>query len=284
MSTPLPFNFMEVETATGFDYPEGDYIFEVEKTEERMNQDGQNKRLLVGSKIIMGPYASEEYKGRKLSNSYQLTTKGAGFLKRLFIACEIGDDIIRSAGGQLQADWLVGRQYVATVFKNGQYTNITNERPLSEWDPTKVATPPPQKAAPAISTPPPAIMQPAQPAALPQQAVGGFQPPVVGAPPMQQQAQFAPPMQPQMQAPMQPQAQAPMQPQMPAQAAAPAMPQMAGASAPPMAPPPMQMAATMPPAPPVQQAAAPMTQPPQQAAAPMGIPAPAPPPGPVTQG
>lgn len=283
----MPFNFMEVEVATGFDYPEGDYIFEIEKTEERVNQDGQQKRLLIGNKIVMGPWASEEYKDRKLSNSYQFTANGAKFIKRLLHACGFTDDVIRQQGGQMDHQWLIGKQYVASVFKNGQYTNIGNERPITEWDPSKAPTATTTAGVP-VSAPPPSIMRPVQtqapvaapptvapPAVAAPAAPPVQQPPVMGAPPVQ-------PMQPAMQPPVNtmvpPTMQAQVQPGMP-----PVQPpvQQPVVAAPQAVAPPTVAPPTVAPPP---AAAVPPTMPQPTAAGPVGIPAPAPPPGVPTQG
>lgn len=130
----LPINLANVQPAVGFDYPPGLYMFQVESTEIRTNNDGSGQRLLVSNTIVMGPGPSTQFQGRKLANSYQLSEKGAPFLKRMFLSCGITDEFIAQNGGNVQAEWLNGRQYVAQVIKQGTYTNITNERPLSEWD------------------------------------------------------------------------------------------------------------------------------------------------------
>jgi len=130
----LPVNLMNVQAATGFDYPPGRYLLQVESTEIRTNNDGNGQRLLVHNVIVMGPGPVQQFSGRKIANSYQLTDKGAPFLKRFFVSCGIGEDFINQNGGQVEESWLPGRQYVAQVAKNGNYTNITNERPVSEWN------------------------------------------------------------------------------------------------------------------------------------------------------
>ena len=43
----LPVNLGNVEPATGFDYPPGQYLFRVDSCEIRTNQDGVGQRLLV---------------------------------------------------------------------------------------------------------------------------------------------------------------------------------------------------------------------------------------------
>ena len=129
----LPIDLTKVDAATGFDYPPGYYIFQIAAIETRTNNNGDGQRLLVHNQIVMGPGHETKYASRKLANSYQLSEKGAAFLKRLFISCGITDEFIAGNGGA-DPDWLIGRQYVAQVIKNGSYTNITNERPTTDWE------------------------------------------------------------------------------------------------------------------------------------------------------
>ena len=217
----LPVNLGNVEPATGFDYPPGQYLFRVDSCEIRTNQDGVGQRLLVGNVIEMGPGPSTQFQGRKLSNSYQLTEKGAPFLMRFFLSCGITKEMIQMNGGMPDSDWLIGRQFMAQVVKNQQYTNITNEKPVSEWNPTNGAGGTQAAAGPA---PQPALLQPTQTAMPPAQPV---QPTMAVQPQMAAQ-------QPQM--PQQPQMAA-QQPTMMAQLPQPAGPQQpAGMPAPPPPP------------------------------------------------
>jgi hypothetical protein len=228
----LPINLANVQPATGFDYPPGLYMFQVEGTEVRTNNDGSGQRLLVNNSIVVGPGPSTQFQGRKLANSYQLSEKGAPFLKRFFMSCGITEEFIAQNGGNVQAEWLHGRQYVAQIVKQGNYTNITNERPLAEWDAA-------MKAGGGNSGQVQQASQGQSPAAQPSLLQPVQAPPAMQAPPMQMPQQ----MQPQMQQPQMPQPQY-QQPQM-------GLP---------------QPAAQVP-----------------QAGLPMGIPAPAPPPGRVGQ-
>jgi hypothetical protein len=211
----LPIDLTKFEAATGFDYPNGTYLLQVERSEMRTNQDGSTQRLLVHNRIMMGPGPSTQFEGKPIMNSYQLTEKGAPYLKRLFVCCGITDQEMMATGSN--PDMLVGRQYVATIQKNKEgYINIVNEKPYGEWQ-AAIAGPQGNGAqAPAAQqAPAPAgLMQPQvmQPQAAPQQ---------MQQPAMPQQMQ-----QPQM-APQQPQAapQQMQQPQMPQAAPAPQMPQ-----------------------------------------------------------
>lgn len=198
----LPINLLNVQPATGFDYPQGKYLFQVETTDIRANTDGEGQRLLVNNVIIMGPGAGNtQYQGRKLANSYQLSEKGAPFLKRFFLVCGITDEFIAANGGQVDPEWLHGKQFVASVVKNGQYTNITNEKPASDWNAVEA----PKTAAPTAAAPP-SLLQP--------NPVQQQQPAAYVQPQMQPQPQYPQPMQQPMQQPqMQPQPQYP-QPQM----------------------------------------------------------------------
>jgi hypothetical protein len=225
----LPVNLQNVSAATGFDYPPGYYLMQVDRCEIRTNQDGQGQRLLVHNTIVMGPQHETKYQGRKLANSYQLTEKGAPFLKRMFLSCGITDDFIAQNGGNVDPDWLTGRQYVCQVVKNSGYTNITNERPTTDWEtvvkqaggnaaPTPQIQTPPAAAAPGAAAPQPSMLQPVAPP--PMAAPGAV--PGMAAPPM---------------APPQPTAAPPQPTAAPAAPAAPPAP--AGIPAPP--PPPGQI-------------------------------------------
>jgi len=157
----LPVNLANVQAATGFDYPAGLYIFKITAVETKPNQDGQGQRLVVSNEIVMGPGPSTQFVGRPLANSYQLSDKGAPFLKRLFLCVGIDEGFIQQQGGNCDDQWLLNRQYVASVVKNGNYTNISNERPMSEWNvaPQGGKT---AQAAPGAPAPQPALLQPTQ--------------------------------------------------------------------------------------------------------------------------
>lgn len=154
----LPINLMNVQAATGFDYPPGRYLFQVKDVELKTNTDGVGQRLVVNNIIIMGPGLSQAYAGRPLGNSYQMTEKGAPFFKRFCLAIGITDENINANGGQIDDTWLKDRQYVAAVIKNGNYCNISNERPLSEWN--NGVDPAAKQATAPTSAPPPAHLAP----------------------------------------------------------------------------------------------------------------------------
>jgi hypothetical protein len=168
----LPVNLATVQAATGFDYPPGLYVFKITGVDTKPNQDGQGQRLVVANEIVMGPGPSTQFIGRPLANSYQLSDKGAPFLKRLFLCCGIDEAFIQQQGGNCDDQWLLGRQYVASVVKNGNYTNITNERPLSEWN----VAPQGGKSAQASGAPAPqpALLQPTAPQAMMPPAQGAM--------------------------------------------------------------------------------------------------------------
>jgi hypothetical protein len=204
MSTFLPVNLANIQAAATLDYPAGKYLLTVDKVEVKANNDGNSQRLVVVNKIDMGPEMSMQFNGKKISNSYQLTEQGAPFLKRLILSCGITEEQIQSSAGQFDSQWLVGRQYVATVVKNGQYSNLTNERPASEWGQGQVQPNQPMMAPPAQA---PALVQPIQ------------QPMMQQAPQMPQMPQM---MQPGMMAPQMPMAAPQMAPQFAAPPAPPA--------------------------------------------------------------
>jgi hypothetical protein len=210
----LPINLANVQTATGYDYKPGTYMLQVESVEVKANNDGQGQRLVVNNVIVMGPGPSTEYQNRKIANSYQITEKGAPFLKRMFVCAGITEEYIAQNGGNVSPDWLVGRQYVAQVVKNGNYTNITSERPISEWDTAikQGAISAPGNGAPAM--PPPSVLQQG---AMP--AMQAFAPPAMAPQGQQAPTGFAPPAAPPAGMPqMQPmQSMQPMQPMQPMQ-------------------------------------------------------------------
>ena len=196
--TFLPINLLNVQAAAGYDYPLGSYLFEVESYEVRTNTDGEGQRLLITNKILMGPGAgNNQYTGRKMSSSYQISEKGAPFMKKFFIVCGVSEEFINQNGGQVDPEWLLGRTYCATVGKKNNFLNIGNEKPATEW----ANVPPAQKTAAPAGAAAPSLLQPNAP------QMGT--PPVTYAQPQQQQfappAQFAPQAAPQQMAPAQPQ-------------------------------------------------------------------------------
>lgn len=198
MSLFLPVNLQNVAPAEGFDYPPGTYLFKVHSVESKTNRDGETQRLVIMNEIVAGPGPSTQFSNRKMPNSYQLTEQGAPFLKRFLIACGLTDEFIASQGGNVDAEWLIGRQFVAKVAKNGQYTNMTNERPAEEWN-AIVATETAGVNGGAKAAPAPSLLQPTNqppPAAQPPQMQ---QPQQFAQPQMQQPQQFAQPQQAQMQ-------------------------------------------------------------------------------------
>jgi len=173
----IPINLANVPVATGFDYPPGKYIMKIKGSKVAANSDGQSHRLVVTSEILMGPGPSEQFKGRPMSNSYQMTDKGAPFLKRLYVAVGITEEYIAQNGGQVDTDWLVGREYKCDIIKKDNYSNITNEAPLDSAPATA--------AAPAMA-PQPSLLQPTN-----------AQPPMMGSAPPPVQGFSAPPPPPQ---------------------------------------------------------------------------------------
>lgn len=173
----IPINLAGVQAATGFDYPPGRYIFEITGAKFATNSDGQGQRLVVNNKIIMGPGQSTQFAERPLANSYQMTEKGAPFLKRLLVS--IGFDEAYISSGQVDTDHMIGRQYGASVVRQNNYTNIQNEFPTSEWNdgaaPTAAAAAPaPQPALLQPTAAAPAVVPAPAPAPVPAPAPGGF--------------------------------------------------------------------------------------------------------------
>ena len=200
----LPINLMNVTAASsGFDYPNGKYLFEVIDSEVKTNTDGEGKRLVTDNVILMGPGAGNtQFQNQKMPGSYQLSDKGAQFLKRFFLVCGITEEFIQANGGNVNKEWLKKRQFVGTIGKNKEgYCNINNERPASEWNKLEV----PRTAAPTASGPPSSLLQP-NPAAQMPTPMSYVQPPMMMQPPMQQQQMMQqPPMPQQMQQMQQPQ-------------------------------------------------------------------------------
>jgi hypothetical protein len=185
----LPVNLLNVQPAVGFDYPVGRYLLNIIGTEIRTNTSGDGQRLVLNLEIVMGPGPGNvQFQGRKTFHSFQLTEKGLPFLKRFFNVCGITEEFINQNGGNVDNEWLHGRQFCATSVKNGQYVNWTNEKPAAEWN----QQPAPQAARAATAAPqaapPPALLQPspqAQAAPQPMAYVSPTPQPQYAPPPQQ---------------------------------------------------------------------------------------------------
>jgi hypothetical protein len=207
MSPQIPFNLSGIQPATGIDYPPGPYIFTVAEADIKANKDGQGQHVLIINEIVMGPGTKTDYQGKKLYSRYQITEAGMPFLKRMILACGISEAELAATGGAIDTAQLVGRQYFGQVVKNNQYTNITQEKPISEWQQNanggaagqqSAATPgllSPLAApvAPQMFTPPqpPVGLPPQQPMVPPAQP--GFPPQQPGVQPQQAPQQPLPP-------------------------------------------------------------------------------------------
>jgi len=176
----IPLNLNGVEPATGFNYDPGVYMMEIARHEEKTNQNGSTKRLVVHNKIMMGPGTSEKFKNSPLISSYQLTDAGARFLMRLIVACDLKPWVDQSQG-QFDPDWLLGKRYVCRVIMKDGYPNITDERPVSEWQEALQAA-----AAKGGTTQQPTLLTPAAapPTAPPAVAAPPYAAPPVAAPPV----------------------------------------------------------------------------------------------------
>lgn len=127
----MPFNFLDIEAIDGLPlYPPGDYILEILKVEERPKHADKPPRLLMKNSIVIGPWASEEHVGCVLHTSCPLTPVGAKFLKRLFTACGFTEEVLEQLNGKLDPEWLIGKRYVASLFRHGDQNIVAAERPL----------------------------------------------------------------------------------------------------------------------------------------------------------
>lgn len=212
----LPINVGGVKPADDFNYPAGEYILQCVEAKAEPTKDGTGYRFIIKSKIVMGPGPSRDMQNKPITHSYALTEKSRPFLVRAAIACGVTQEQINAAGGQIDTDWFVNKQYVVRISMRDQYTNVDRERPLAAWTHGGIASQP--AATPQAGVAQPGLLQ-AMPGAVPQQQMAPPQQ-QYQQPPMQQpmaQPQMAPQGQPQYQQPMQ---QPPMQqPQMAPQGA-----------------------------------------------------------------
>ena len=132
----MPFNFLDIEAVANPQlFPPGDYILEIKKVEQRRRPGEERPRLFMDNSIVLGPWASEEHVGESLRTSVPLSPVGVKFLDRLFVACGFTKEMREKVGGELNQEWLVGKQYVASVFKHGNRMLTAAERPLKPEPP-----------------------------------------------------------------------------------------------------------------------------------------------------
>jgi len=135
----LPVNLRAGLYAGAPTLPPGAYLLEVQCSEVRTNADAVSQRVVFTTAVVSGPgYGNMEYTGRRVAHSYQLTDRGAPFLKRLFLACDITEEFIRKNDGRVEAEWLNGRMFVANLSPRNGYINVMNERSLNTWAPSLV--------------------------------------------------------------------------------------------------------------------------------------------------
>jgi hypothetical protein len=174
----LPVNVAGVAPASNLTYPPGDYLLRVKEAIVEPTKDGKAYKMTIKSLIEAGPNASVEFNGKPVTHWASLSDKARPFLVRLFVACGITLDFIAQNQGNLDNDWLVGRQYVAKLSIKDDNQNVGNYRAVQEWQHTgtqQAQNPAGAPGAPGVQMPQSGIMQ--------------------GLPQMQQQA-YAPPQQP----------------------------------------------------------------------------------------
>lgn len=202
--TVLPCNVQGVEVREGFELcPPGDYVFEVTGTNLKpfnFSTGESGHWLDVEIKVVMGPGASTEYEGRNMKHSIAITSKTGGILKSFFVHCGITEDFIdNQCQGQLNDDWLIGRQFIGRVRhrpdKNDpdkKWHEVDRPRPCNQETLAKLQAP---TAATAAPTPPPPSAHMAPPPAAapaPPPAVAPV-PPAPAAPPAPPAAAAPPP-------------------------------------------------------------------------------------------
>lgn len=229
----LPVNVAGVSAAADLVYPAGEYILENQTAVIEPTKKGDGFRFILKSKIVMGPGPSLDLQNKPVTHSYALTEKSRPFLLRMALAAGIPQQQIDAAGGQIDSDWFVQKQYVVRISQRDSYQNIDRERPLAAWTHGGMAGQP--AAAPQGMAPQSGLLQamPSQPApqmAQPQMAPPMAQPQMAPQPAPMAQPQMAPPA---LSTPMappvaQPQPQQFQQPQM----APPAVPQQVAQPAP----------------------------------------------------
>jgi len=185
----LNINLSGIKPAEDFEaYPSGDYVLQIAKADATPTNDGSSQYLKMTCSIICGPGASTDLQGKTMFHNKPLSEKAAPFLKKLFNACGITEDMINANGGAPDTDWLINRQFVARVSQkdyNGKMVNnVDQEKPIEAW--THAAG---NKAAPqpSMMTAVPAPIAPPMPAAAQAQQ------PVYQQPVVQQQPGFVPP-------------------------------------------------------------------------------------------
>lgn len=130
----LPINVAGVAPAEDFVYPAGEYILQVDPQGVKVQptKDGQGFRMVVKSKIVMGPNASLDLQGKPFTHSFPLTENSRMFVVQFAHACGLEAQIAQN-GGNIAEEWFPGRQYVAFVSQKDGYFNASKIRPLDAW-------------------------------------------------------------------------------------------------------------------------------------------------------
>jgi hypothetical protein len=199
----LPVNVAGVAPATSLTYPPGDYLLRVKEAIVEPTKDGKSYKMTIKSLIEAGPNASVEYNGKPVTHWASLSDKARPFLVRLFVACGIGLDFIAQNQGNLDNDWLVGRQYVAKLSIKDDNQNVGNYRVAEEWKhsgTSNAQNPAGAPGTPGVQMPQSGIMQSLPSTQPPQQAYAAAPQQAFTQPPQQQfQQQQVPPQQQQFQ-------------------------------------------------------------------------------------
>lgn len=219
----LPIQLQGVKPQSGgLTYPEGFYLLEVQDASEvRAWKSGEDESALIKCKIHMGPGYSQEYNGKRFTDSIPIKADWAAARhKELLVACygsdQAAEQVLAAHGGQYSPEMCNTRFYIAQVGIKNNQNNVIARIPYTNenWQASVGGNGQPQ----AQGQP----QQAQQPIAQPSQ----YGPIPTG--PAPQQAAY-----PNFQAPQMPQmVQAPQMPQMPAMPGMPQMPTMGQAPAP----------------------------------------------------
>ena len=177
MSNFLPLNFGGVQPAERIEYPAGEYLLTIESAvvEPAQFQAGPGHRLVIRTRIEMGPGPSTQLNGRPFTHRLPVTENSKAMTLRFLLNCGVTQEQIGAAGGNIDVDWLIGKRFVARLSTNEKgYVNADRERPADAWTYAGGQ----QTAAPAS----PGLLQPLAPAPAPAPAAAPAAPQYAPAP------------------------------------------------------------------------------------------------------
>ena len=167
----------------------GDYVLAVDEAKEESYTNSktgeQGSRLSLACKIQSGPGLMTSDNGKTIYHTLFLTGGDDKAMRnnmgqlRVFLEAVGLIDHVQANGGQIDADWFVGRQFACHIVIKKDFPRVSDERPVGTPSTRgKAGAPPPQQNRAAVAQP--SMLGPvgaAAPAAMPPTMPGMMQPP-----------------------------------------------------------------------------------------------------------